>query len=235
MWLCLLTAVPLRADELALELPRSAFCLVGQAVTVTVANRMSMVEGQYELKYVARLDQIPPVDTVAFEIPVFAPKDLDRLEDLAEITQIKLRVGNAAFDPADCEPLSDAGHTLGMVPGDTRVMVFTFRLPRAVLQKRFTLRVTYFQPHYRFGGQEVSAYLPLLPDFEDMKNELLFSRDDFTVDFEAVGSVRLRRLTTNDAVAAETPRVIKVHPVHREIIAVVVQAVAPAQTAAPPP
>jgi hypothetical protein len=95
-----------------------------------------------------------------------------------------------------------------------------FRLPRAILRDRFSLSVRYFQPHFRLGGREISAYLPLLPDFETFKNEFLFSRIDFSVEFEAVGAVRLHRLSANTAVAQETPQRVKVNPVHQERIAV---------------
>jgi hypothetical protein len=73
----------------------------------------------------------------------------------------------------------------------------------------------------------VSAYLPLLPDFEAFKNEFLFSRIDFGVEFEAVDAVRLHRLSANAAVVQETPQRMKVNPVHRESIAV--------EVAEPPP
>ena len=64
------------------------------------------------------------------------------------------------------------------------------------------------------------AFLPLLPDFELLKNELLFSRVDFTVEFEAVDAVRLRRLSANESVGQETPQRVTVHPVDRENIAI---------------
>jgi hypothetical protein len=93
-------------------------------------------------------------------------------------------------------------------------------IPRALLRRQCRLHISHYQPHYRFAGKEVSACLPLLPDFESLKDELLFSRIDFTVEFETVDAVRLRRLSANESVAQETPQRVKVHPVHRENIAV---------------
>jgi hypothetical protein len=69
----------------------------------------------------------------------------------------------------------------------------------------------------------VSAWLPLLPDFDAFKNEFLYSRVDFTVEFEAVDAVQLHRLSINESVVQETPHRVKVHPVHRENIAVAVE------------
>ena len=64
----------------------------------------------------------------------------------------------------------------------------------------------------------------MLPDFEALKNELLFSRTDFTIDFEAVDAVRLRRLSANSSVDRETPQRLILHPVHLENIVVEVAA-----------
>jgi hypothetical protein len=69
----------------------------------------------------------------------------------------------------------------------------------------------------------VSAWLPLLPDFEALKNEFLYSRVDFTVEFEAVDAVRLHRLSANESVVQETPQRVQVHPIHWENIAVEVE------------
>jgi len=55
----------------------------------------------------------------------------------------------------------------------------------------------------------VAAVLPLLPDFESLKNEFLFSRIDFTVEFETVDAVRLHRLSVNQSVERETPQHIR--------------------------
>jgi hypothetical protein len=106
------------------------------------------------------------------------------------------------------------------VPEDVRVFIVTFLIPRALLRQQCRLHITHDQPHYRFAGKEVSACLPLLPDFDLLKDELLFSRVDFTVEFEAVDAVRLRRLSANASVVQETPLRVTVHPVHRENIAV---------------
>ncbi len=232
--LVLLLAPAARAQEVALVVSRSPFCLIGQSVTVSVATGLSMVEGRFEFKYVPRFDQVPPSEYVPFDFPVLVPKAVDGLDALTEVTQIKLHAGNAAFDPTDCVPLPGSVRTLVMVSEDIRAMVFTFQLPRTLLQKQLTLRLTYFQPHYHFAGHEVSAYLPWLPDFETLKNELLFSRDDFVVEFQTVGAVRLLRLSANQAVMTDTPREVKVHPVDQEVIAVAVEPEGEAPKTPPP-
>ena len=222
-------AAPLRSDVIALALSRSPFCLMEATVKVSVARRMAMVEAQYEYKYIPRFDQGPRSDSVAFEFPVFASKDTDSLASLVDITQPKLRVGAVEFAPVDFGPWSEAaGTALPFVPENVKVAILIFQVPRAVLRDRFSMSLTYFQPTYRFADQEVAAYLPLLPDFEALKNELLISRSDFTVEFEAVDAIRLHRLSANESVGQEAPGKVTVHPVHREIIAVAIEAAGPA-------
>jgi hypothetical protein len=233
---CLLSlaAAPARADVIALLLSRSPFCLVGETVTISVARHMSMVEGRYDFKYVPRFDRGIRTDHVPFEFPVFVPKETDSLEAIVEITQIKLRVGGIEFQPVDQGPWPDSEAVpLQVVPEDVKVAILHFSVPRTLLRDRVTLTVSYFQPHYQIAGREVAAHLPLLPDFEALKNELLFSTLDFTVEFEAVDAVRLHRLTTNGSVGEETPGKVSVHPVHRENIAVAVEA-ATAAASGPP-
>ena len=224
---CLLAAAaaPVRAAPIALLLSRSPFCLVGESVTLSVARPMSMVEGRYDFKYVPSFDRGARADQVTFDFPVLVPKETDGLEALLEITQMKLRVGGVEFQPVDYGPWPDSEAVpLPVVPENIKVAILSFSLPRALLRDRVTLTVSYFQPHYRIAGQTVAAYLPLLPDFEALKNELLFSTLDFTVGFEAVDAVRLHRLSANRAVETETPGKVVVHPAHREIIAVAVEA-----------
>lgn len=220
-----LVAAPVRAEAIAVLLSRSPFCLIGESVTVGVARHMSMVEGRYEFKYVPRFDRGIRADEVDFEFPVFVPKDTDSLEALLEVTQMKLRVSGVEFQPVDYGPWSDSEAVpLPFVPEDTKVVILRFRVPRALVRDRVSLAVSYFQPHYQIAGREVAAYLPLLPDFEALKNELLFSTLDFTVGFEAVDAVRLHRLSSNRSVEAETPGKVVLHPAHRETIAVAVEA-----------
>jgi hypothetical protein len=166
---------------------------------------------------------------VAFEFPVFAPAGADSLAALIDTMQPKLRVGAAEFAPIGADPWADAaGGTLPFVPENVRVAILVFEVPRVLLRERCSLDLTYFQPIHRFADREVVAYLPLLPDFEALKNELLFSRLDFTVEFEVVDRLRLHRLSANESVVRDTPEKVTVHPVHREIIAVAIEAAEPA-------
>jgi hypothetical protein len=229
----LLGAMPLPANPLAVEPPqsllavealRSPFVMIGEVVKVTVGKPLSIVEGEYDFKYVRRLDPGAAAERFTFEYPVFAPKGTDSLADLISLTQIKLRVGKVEYEPDDFGVLPNSSETLvQLLPEDTRVVVFIFRIPRSILRDRFSMSVRYFQPHFRSGGRDVSAYLPLLPDFDAFKNEFLYSRVDFTVEFEAVDAVRLHRLSVNESVGQETPQRVKVNPVHRENIAVEVE------------
>lgn len=222
-------AAPLRADAIALELSRSPFCLLGETIRVSVARGMALVEGRYEFKYVPRFDGGPHSDRVAFEFPVFAPAGAESLTALIETLQPKLRVGAAEFTPSGADPWSEAtGGSLPFVPESVRVAILVFEVPRVLLRERCTLDLTYYQPTHRLADKEVVAYLPLLPDFEALKNELLFSRLDFTVEFEAVDRIRLHRLSANESVVRDTPEKVTVHPVHREIIALTIEAAAPA-------
>lgn len=214
-------AGPLSAGVLAVDPVRSPFCMVTESVRVSVGQGLSIVEGDYDYKYVQRFDAGGNSDRVAFRYAVFAPKDVDNLETLVAITQAKLRLGTVEFAPDDFTLWPQtAGSALQFVPEDVRVFVLTFRIPRALLRRQCRLHITHYQPHYQYAGKEVSAYLPLLPDFESLKDELLFSRTDFTVKFEAVAAVRLRRLSANGFVGQESPQLVEIHPVHQENIAV---------------
>lgn len=214
-------AAPLSDGVLAVDPVRSPFCMVTESVRVSVGRGLSIVEGDYDFKYVRRLDTGANPDRVAFRYPVFAPKDVDNLETLVAITQAKLRLGTVEFAPDDFTLWPDTtGRPLQFVPEEVRVFVLTFMVPRALLRRQCRLHITHYQPHYQYAGKEVSACLPLLPDFESLKDELLFSRTDFTVEFEAVDAVRLRRLSANEFVVKETPQLVEVRPVDRENIAV---------------
>jgi hypothetical protein len=225
-----LGAIALRADSAAGETPpsaiaveplRSPFVMIGGSVSVSVGRHLSLVEGRLDFRYVRRLERGSASERCTFECAIFAPKDADSLADLTALTQARLHVGAVDYEPDDFAVWLDSDEKpVQFLPDDTRIVILIFRLPRAVLRERFTLGIRYFQPHFRFGGREISACLPLLPDFEAYKNELLYSRTDFTVEFEAVDAVRLHRLTANEAVVQETPQRVKVNPVHRENIAV---------------
>jgi hypothetical protein len=214
-------AAPPPAGLIAIDPVRSPFCLVTESVRISVGKDLSIVEGDYDFKYVRRFEAGETPDRIAFQYPVIAPREVDNLETLVAITQAKLRVGMVEFAPEDFALLDQsAGGARQFLPEDVRVFLVTFLLPRGLLHRQCRLHITHYQPHYQFAGKEISACLPLLPDFELLKDELLFSRVDFTVEFEAVDAVRLHRLSANASVVQETPLRVRVHPVHRENIAV---------------
>jgi hypothetical protein len=226
-------AAALRADYVAVALARSPFCMIGETTKLGVARGMALVEGHYDYKYVPRFDRGPRSETVTFEFPVLVPRDAQTVTDVTDIMQPKLRVGTVDYTPDDLGAWKrPVGATLPFVPDNIKVVLLIFDIPRALLQERCELSLTYFQPTYRFAGREVVAYLPRLPDFEALKNELLFSRLDFTVEFDAVDQIRLQRLSANESVAKDSPAMVTVHPVDGEIIAVAIE---PAPPAAKPP
>lgn len=226
----------LPAAPVVIYLSRSPFCLISENVKVNVAPDMSMIDGTFDYKYVPRYDLGPRSDNVDFKFPVFVPSEVDEVKTLSDITQFKLMVDNVTYEPVDLAPLdTKLGPPPTLVPDGTKVVLAVFSIPRTLLQERCTLHVSYFQPHYRLGGETEAAYFPLLPDFDRMKNELLFSRDDFSVTFEALGDVRLHRLSANRVVIHESPTEIQVRPVDRENIVVTVGRRAPAKASPPKP
>jgi hypothetical protein len=206
---------------IAVEPLRAPFVMIGETVIVSVGKHLSIVEGRHDFKYVRRLERDGAAERCTFQWPILAPKDVDSLADLIALTQSKLHTGTADYEPDDFAEWTELGEApLRFLPDDVRVVFLIFRLPRAVLRDRLTLTLRYLQPHFRFGGREVSACLPFLPDFEAFKNEFLYSRTDFTVEFEAVDAVRLHRLSANETVVQDTPQRLRMNPIHREIIAV---------------
>jgi len=223
----------LRADYVAVALSRSPFCMIGANVTVGVAHGMAMVEGHYDFKYVPRFDNGPRSGTVTFEFAVLVPRETESVSDVNDLMQPKLHVGTVDYTPADLAVLKlPVGTTLPLVPENMKAVVLVFDVPRSLLQERSSLTLNYFQPTYHYAGREVAAYLPLQPDFEALKNELLFSRDDFVVEFDAVDRIRLQRVSANASVVKDAPDVVTVHPADREMIAV---ALGPAPAPAKPP
>lgn len=221
-------SLSLSAAPMVMYLSRSPFVLIGETVTVSVASGMSMVDGTYNYKYVPSYDTGSRSGPVAFKFPIFVPSNTDDVSSLVDVTQARLTVDDVKLSPDAIGPLdTHLGPPPKLVPDGTKVAMAIFHIPRDLLQEKCTLHLTYFQPNYELGDKQVAAYFPVLPDFERLKNQLMFSRDDFLVAFQALAGVRLRRISANRAVQGGTPSLIKVHPVDRENIAVTVQAVPP--------
>jgi hypothetical protein len=217
----LLGSGPLRADVVALDVERSPFCLVTESVRISVARDLELVEGDYDFKYVRRYDSAAMPDQIPFQYAVFVPKSAETLEDFVAITGAKLHLGSVDFAPEDFVPVpEDAGAAIQIAPADARLVLLVFRVPRRLLRQQCQLHISHCQPHYHCAGKTVAACLPLLPDFESLKNELLFSRSDFIVEFETIDTIRLHRLSVNQSVDRESPQHLRVHPVDRENIAV---------------
>jgi hypothetical protein len=216
-----LAAGTLPTDVIPVEALRSPFCLVAESVRVSVGRGLSIVEGDYDFRYVRHFELAALSDQIPFYYAVFVPKSADSLEDFAAITGAKLHLGSLDFAPSDFVPVPDAPDAaIQIAPADARIVILVFKIPRPLLRQQCRVHLSHYQPHYHCAGKTVAAVLPLLPDFESLKNELLFSRIDFTVEFETVDAVRLHRLSVNQSVERETPQHVSVHPVDRENIAV---------------
>jgi hypothetical protein len=211
----------LPTEVIPVETIRTPFCLVAESVRISVGKDLAIVEGDYDFRYVRRYDAAAMPDRIPFQYAVFVPKSAESLEDFTEITGARLHLGSIDFEPQDFVPVPDVPETaIQIAPADARIVILIFKIPRALLHQQCRLHISHTQPHYHCAGRTVAACLPLLPDFESLKNEFLFSRTDFTVEFEAVDAVRLHRLSVNQSVGLETPRRVSVHPVDRENIAV---------------
>ncbi len=215
-----LAAGTLPTEVIPVEALRSPFCLVAESVRVSAGKGLAIVEGDYDFRYVRRYEPAALPDQIPFYYAVFVPKSADSLEDFAAITGAKLHLGSLDFVPEDFVPVPDAPDAaIQIAPEDARIVILVFKVPRRLLRQQCRLHLSHYQPYYHSGGKAVAAFLPLLPDFESLKNELLFSRSDFTIEFETVDAVRLHRLSVNQFVEQETPQQVSVHPVDRENIA----------------
>jgi hypothetical protein len=217
----LLAAAPLPAEVVSVEALRSPFCMVGESVKISVGKSLSVFEGDYDFKYVRRHDSAAMADEIPFQYAVFAPRSADSLEEITASTGARLHLGSIDFEPEEFIPMQDGdGASVQVAPEDARGVILVFKIPRRLLRQQCRLHITHYQSYYHYAGKTVAACLPLLPDFESLKNELLFSRSDFTVEFETVDAVRLHRLSVNQSVESDTPARICVHAVDRENIAV---------------
>lgn len=221
----LLATKPLPAEVIAVDVDRTPFCLVAESVRISVGKDMAIVEGDYDYKYVRRFDAVGTNDRIPFQYAVYAPKTADSLDELIAITQAKLHMDSLDFEPVDFSlPGQSLEAALKVAPEATRPVILVFRIPRRLLHQQCRLHISHCQLHDRYAGKTVTACLPLLPDFEALKNELLFSRTDFIIEFEVVDAVQLRRLSVNRSVDRETPQRLVLHPMHLENIVVEVAA-----------
>jgi hypothetical protein len=217
----LLAVGPLRADVIAIDAMRSPFCLVTESVRISVGKDMAIVEGDFDYKYVRRYDATDTTDRIAFQYAVFAPKTAGSLEELIAITQARLHLGSLDFEPEDfIVPGEGAEAATTATQAETRPVILVFRVPRRLLHQQCRLHISHYQLHDRYAGKTVVTYRPMLPDFETLKNELLFSRTDFTIEFEVVDALQFHRLSANRFVEQETPRRLVLHPVDREDIVI---------------
>ena len=217
----LLAAGPVPAEIIALGVNRPPFCLVAESVRIGVGRHMAFLEGDYDYKYVARYDSTEMADGVSFQYMVAAPKTADSLDELIAATQAKLHLGSLDLEPEDfLVPGESVDAATKAAQMDTRPVILIFRIPRRLLHQQCRLHVSHYQLHDRYAGKTVMTLLPLLPDFEPLKNELLFSQSDFTIELDVVDAVQLRRLSANRYVDRETPQRLILHPVDHESILV---------------
>ena len=214
----LLPARPLQADVIAVEAIRSPFCLVGESVRISAGKDLAIVEGDYDYKYVRRYDTAGLTERIPFHYAVMAPKTAESADELIAVTQAKLHLGSLDFEPEDFILPGESLEASTKVPSDARPVILVFRVPRRLLHQQCRVHISHYQTYDHYAGKTVMTYLPFLPDFEILKNELLFSRDDFAVSFEVVDAVQLHRLSANQFVQKETPQLLTLHPVHLENI-----------------
>ncbi len=200
----LLAAAPLSTAVIPVDTLRSPFCMVAESVRISVGREMAMVEGDCDLRYVPRFDAPAMPEKIPFLCAVFVPKSAEGIEDFTAITAARLHLGSLDFEPEDFVPFSDPpAKAVQIPPADARIVILIFKIPRRLLRQQCRLHLSLYQPHYHCAGRTVAAFMPWLPDFDALKNELLFSRSDFTVEFETVDAVRLRRLSANPFVELE--------------------------------
>jgi hypothetical protein len=159
---------------------------------------------------------------VLIDIPVIVRAEDVEPGKVLKLARVQLAIGRHAYQPRDVLLLDHAAYEpVPWLPDGARIAMVSFNIPRKGLKPRFRARISYDQPHVTGSdGAELSAYLPLLPDYDQLEKVLHFKRDDFAVTFTALPEVQLRRASVNAHVANESPELISIHPRNRESIVV---------------
>lgn len=215
--------LPSRSVGAPKDAQASPIIVVSESVHVSVGPKMALVVGRYWYQYVPALDD--PSALIPIHYATFVPKDVTGRDDLLEVTQVKLMIGEREFRPEGARilELEELGAMQAM-PEDAAVAWFTFMIPRDLARLRFDVLISHFQPHYTHDGRTVAAYWPWLPQLEPMRKELELKDIDFLIMFEALPGASFQRMTANTAIKEEAPGKLVIHPRHLENIAVQVTA-----------
>jgi hypothetical protein len=198
---------------------RPPMAVVSQNVLVSVGPKMSMVVGRYWYQYIPSFDD--GAQRIAIHYLAFVPKDASSHAELLEISQVKLMVGERQFLPETARVLEPAEvGAIELPPEDAAVALFTFQVPRSLATLRFDVVISHFQPHYRYEGQNIAAFLPWLPHLEELRRPQELKDSDFIVSFEALAGAKFEHATTNLEVRQKSDNKLVVHPRHFTNIAV---------------
>jgi hypothetical protein len=220
------SARPVGANPVIVEeAGRGPYAIVRETVKIAVGRTASHVIGEYEFVYVRAYDSKDRLDPVLIDVPVIVRVEDTEPGKVQKIARVQLVIGRHAYQPRDVLLLDhEAYEPVPWLPDGARVAMVSFSIPRKGLKPRFRARISYDQPHVPgVDAAELSAYLPLLPDHDQLQNVLHFKRHDFVVTFMALPEVRLRRDSVNAHVASESPEAIAIHPLNRETIVVSVE------------
>lgn len=216
------------------EVGRSPYAIMRESIAITVGATVSRVEGTYQFIYVRDYDSEDKLDPVLIDVPVIVRAEDTGRAKVLQITEIQLQIGRRLFLPRDVLLLDpDAYEPVPWLPAGARIALVSFNIPRESLKLRFRARITYDQPNLPAAtGGEICAFLPVLPDYDQLESVLHFKPDDFVVTFTALPGLQLQRESFNAEVTTETPGLVTVRARHRETIAVSVTKAAPVEATA---
>lgn len=205
----------------------SPLTVVSESVHVSIGPEMALIVGRHWLQYVPRKDDVTP--RIAVHYPAFVPKGVTAHDELLELTQVKMMVGETEYRPESSRILDAAElGAIQVAPEDAAVAWFTFQIPRRVARHRFDVVISRFQPHYHREGKTVAAYWPWLPDLEALRLELELKDSDYILTFEGLPGTEIELLSTPSVVVKQTATLLTVRPRHLENIAVAVKPAAAA-------
>ncbi len=225
------TAAAAAASNPIVEVPtttRSAFARIREDVNVTVGKTVSLVAAQLEYLYVRDYDAADHLNPFIVDVPVIVRSDDTDPGRILKLANARFEIGHAIYRPQTVLLLAhDAFAPVPDIPDGTRIALVSFNIPRRGLKPHFLARLAYDQPHVPGpSGGELSVYVPLLPDLEQLRAAVPIKPDDFTVTFTALPDVRLQRETINAEVVEESPEKVVIRPRHREAITVLARPVA---------
>lgn len=222
----------LRVSANPLAPPGLGFGIVAETVSILVRPNDSFVTGAYTFQPLLIYRPQPESRDFAVKLPVFVATGMAKPEDAVAAALPRLKVAGREYAPiraafGDPEALKGTW----AVPANVQVCWMYFEVPSDRLPTRFTVEITYLQPHYLFDGKRVAAYWPLLPNHSQIVRELGLGMDAFLVSFEATEGLKLECVTPNETIVTNTPQRIAVRPKDRENIVVALTELPPKASA----